>query len=262
LQFFAELWGLSHRLVFVKAKFVVYAETMYIPEPTTCLALQPVMAQAHRRAIRQLLAPPLNDAVPDAPLAQNTLVAPLANSNITTPSRLALSLDSNPDDADTANDWIVVIRRNKTRFLRNHDAMMAALTTALPQETWHVFDEGNPDGKFPAPGIPQWQVFARAKLVVAPHGAGLANLLACPANVDVVEMLGEGIDSDLCFLHLALALGLRYHPVHMINPGEGWNYEADIEQVVHVVTSIVQQQSEDKRARRTDRPSLPTALLA
>jgi Glycosyltransferase 61 len=133
----------------------------------------------------------------------------------------------------------VVVRRNKTRFLRNHDEMMAALTAALPNEKWYVFDEGNPDGKFPSPGIPQWQVFARAKLVLAPHGAGLANLLACPSNIDVVEMLGEGGDGNLCFLHLSLALGLRYHPVHMINPYKSWNYEADITQVVHVVTSIV-----------------------
>jgi Glycosyltransferase 61 len=116
--------------------------------------------------------------------------------------------------------------------------MMAALTTALPHEKWYVFDEGDRD-KFPAPGIAQWNVFARAKLVVAPHGAGLANLLACPSNVDVVEMLGEGSDTSLCFLHLSLALGLRYHPVHMINPYKSWNYEADIDQVVHVVTSIV-----------------------
>jgi capsular polysaccharide biosynthesis protein len=270
LQFFAEQWGLGHRLVLVKAKFVVYAETMYIPEPTTCLALQPVMAQAHRRAIRHLLPRPppqpvpLNGTVPDVslPVSQTLTssahhpVAMANNNNATTP-KLALSSDLGTD-ADTANDWIVVIRRNKTRYLRNHDAMMAALTAALPHEKWYVFDEGKPDGKFPAPGIPQWQVFARAKLVVAPHGAGLANLLACPSNVDVVEMLGEGIDSELCFLHLALALGLRYHPVHMIHPGEGWNYEADIAQVVHVVTSIVQS---EERTRRTDSPSL-TATLA
>jgi Glycosyltransferase 61 len=265
LQFFAEIWGLGHRLVFVKAKFVVYADTMYIPEPTTCLALQPIMAQAHRRAIRHLLLPPMGAAVPNGPLAPTRTnearqaVAQLANATKTTSRLPPLSSNWDHTDADSANDWIVVIRRNKTRFLRNHDAMMAALTSALPHETWYVFDEGNPDGRFPAPGIPQWQVFGRAKLVVAPHGAGLANLLASPTNIDVVEMLGEGIDSDLCFLHLALALGLRYHPVHMIHPGEGWNYEADIEQVVHVVKSIVQSEERSRR-RSTDRPLLTASV--
>jgi Glycosyltransferase 61 len=265
LQFFAEIWGLGHRLVFVKAKFVVYADTMYIPEPTTCLALQPIMAQAHRRAIRHLLLPPMGAAVPNGPLAPTRTnearqaVAQLANATKTTSRLPPLSSNWDHTDADSANDWIVVIRRNKTRFLRNHDAMMAALTSALPHETWYVFDEGNPDGRFPAPGIPQWQVFGRAKLVVAPHGAGLANLLASPTNIDVVEMLGEGIDSDLCFLHLALALGLRYHPVHMIHPGEGWNYEADIEQVVHVVKSIVQSEERSRRSS-TDRPLLKASV--
>jgi Glycosyltransferase 61 len=160
----------------------------------------------------------------------------------------------NKQDDDLDADWIVVIRRRKGRFLRNHDYMMAALTAALPNEKWYVFDEGDRDN-FPAPGIPQWNVFARAKLVVAPHGAGLANLLACPSNTDVVETLGEGRDTSLCFLHLALALGQRYHPVHMIHPNRFGNYEADIEQVVHVVTSIVR----SSRTPRTESQSLTSS---
>jgi hypothetical protein len=48
--------------------------------------------------------------------------------------------------------------------------------------------------------------------------------------------------ASLCFLHLALALGLRYHPVHMINP--------DIAQVVHVVASIVVSEKSLHRSKR------------
>jgi Glycosyltransferase 61 len=264
IQHYANIWGLGHRVVVVGAMDVVYAKTMYIPEPTPCLALQPILAQAQRHAIRSALQreplppskstenqsqfqPPLG--VEAATAATDTLLVNSATATETSTFPESAT-DKHDDDLDIA-DWIVVIRRRKGRFLRNHDDMMAALTTALPHEKWYVFDEGNVDGKFPAPGIPQWQVFARAKLVVAPHGAGLANLLACPPNIDVVEMLGEGGDTSLCFLHLALALGLRYHPVHMIHPNRFGNYEADIEQVVHVVTSIVQSER-----TRTNRHSL------
>jgi Glycosyltransferase 61 len=246
LKHYADIWGLGHRLVFIGALEVVYAKTMYIPEPSTCLALQPIMAQAQRHAIRSILRQqPVSTNQSQVPQPLNvdavasTLTVNTVNATETPTSMLKSAINNNDDDLDTAADWIVVVRRNKTRFLRNHDEMMAALTAALPNEKWYVFDEGNPDGKFPSPGIAQWQVFARAKLVLAPHGAGLANLLACPSNIDVVEMLGEGGDGNLCFLHLSLALGLRYHPVHMINPYKGWNYEADIAQVVNVVTSIV-----------------------
>jgi Glycosyltransferase 61 len=264
LKHYADIWGLGHRLVFIGALEVVYAKTMYIPEPSTCLALQPIMAQAQRNAIRTVLRqqpvsanqsqvqPPLNVDAAASTLPVNTV-------NTTEPSisMLKSTMDNNGGNLDTDADWIVVVRRNKTRFLRNHDEMMAALTTALPNEKWYIFDEGNPDGKFPSPGIPQWQVFARAKLIVAPHGAGLANLLACRSNIDVVEMLGEGGDGNLCFLHMSLALGLRYHPVHMINPYRGWNYEADIAQVVHVVSSIVQSGSS-----RTDSPDSQSHFAA
>jgi Glycosyltransferase 61 len=248
LKFFADIWGMGDRLEWVGLDLVVYADTMYIPEPTTCLALQPIMAQAYRSAIHNVLReqpvstdqsqlpPPLNvDA------ATSTLPVNTANATETSISMQKSATDNNVDDLDTAADWIVVIRRRYSRFLRNHDDMMTALTAALPNEKWYVFDdEGQPNYK--SPGIPQWQVFKRAKLVVAPHGAGLANLLACPLNIDVVEMLGVGKDSELCFLHLSLALGHRHHPVHMINleEGERRSYEADIEQVLQVVTSIVQ----------------------
>jgi Glycosyltransferase 61 len=245
LKFFADIWGMGDRLVFVGLDLVVYADTMYIPEPTPCLSLQPIMAQAYSSAIHNVLREqPVNtDHSPFIPAlhadaAASTLPVNTVNA---TETMQKTALDNNDD---TAADWIVVIRRRYKRYLRNHDDMMAALTAALPNEKWYVFDdEGQPN--YSSPGVPQWQVFKRAKLVVAPHGAGLANLLACRSNIDVVEMLGAGRDSELCFLHLSLALGHRHHLVHMINleEGERRSYEADIEQVVHVVTSIVQSES-------------------
>jgi Glycosyltransferase 61 len=248
LKYFAEIWGLGDRLVFVGLDLVVYADTMYIPEPTPCLSLQPIMAQAYSSAIHNVLReqPVDTDHAPFIPALTGDATADTLAVN----SMNASALDSNDD---TAADWIVVIRRRYNRFLRNHDEMMDALTAALPNEKWYVFDdEGQPN--YSAPGIPQWQVFARAKLVLAPHGAGLANLLACRSNIDVVEMLGNGKDSELCFLHLSLALGHRHHPVHMINmqDGERRSYEADIEQVVHVVTSIVQSETSTVSSSQTN----------
>jgi Glycosyltransferase 61 len=261
---YAKLWGLDHRLVLVGLRSVVYAQKMYIPEPSTCLALQPLMAQAHRHAIQDVIgSSKKSDIESGEPQRRQSLSTSLRSGSghkdsvaaITAGSSKALNATTTKvvaptwtiNDVDDESDWIVVVRRNKTRYLRNHDGMMTALRTALPHEKWFVFDEGNIDGTYPKPGLPQWKVFARAKLVVAPHGAGLSNLLASRTGTHVVELLGNDKDADLCFLHLALALGMNYHPLHMMKQqvlprklGGGTTYEADIAHVVDVVTQIVQ----------------------
>ena len=63
---------------------------------------------------------------------------------------------------------------------------MAALRAQLPGEE---IDE------LPAAGVPAEEMvarFARAKLIVGPHGAGLIGLIFAPADVAVVEFTLEG----------------------------------------------------------------------
>lgn len=54
----------------------------------------------------------------------------------------------------------------------------------------------------------QLLMFARAKVVVAAHGAGMANLIVAPADCHLV-MLPMWPMSDNSFIHLPAALGLR-----------------------------------------------------
>lgn len=52
------------------------------------------------------------------------------------------------------------------------------------------------------PVLSQLQTFATASLVVAPHGAGLANMIVSSLHTPVLE-IGPP-DCSTCFLHLAL----------------------------------------------------------
>jgi hypothetical protein len=68
------------------------------------------------------------------------------------------------------------------------------------------------------PLVEQIELFASADLVIAPHGAGLANLAFCRAGTQVVELLGEGLSWSV-YEHLARDSDLRYVPVdalHMV----------------------------------------------
>ncbi|TVR25574.1 MAG: glycosyltransferase family 61 protein [Nitriliruptor sp.] len=58
----------------------------------------------------------------------------------------------------------------------------------------------------------QMRVFRRATSIVAPHGAGLANLIWSEQPCRVVEIFPHGMHND-CYARLAASLGFRYRPI-------------------------------------------------
>ena len=63
----------------------------------------------------------------------------------------------------------------------------------------------------------QINAFRGAKVVVAPHGAGLANLVFCAAGTRVVEIFHRSWVNP-CFWQLAALKGLDYRPVVLLSP--------------------------------------------
>ena len=62
------------------------------------------------------------------------------------------------------------------------------------------------------PWVEQINAFARAREIVAPHGAGLANLVFCCPGARVVEFFNAAYVNP-CFWRLAALRGLDYRPV-------------------------------------------------
>ncbi len=54
------------------------------------------------------------------------------------------------------------------------------------------------------------QLFAQAKVVLGPHGAGLANLLFCRPATQVLELFPGQVSARICYWTLSEALGHRY----------------------------------------------------
>lgn len=59
----------------------------------------------------------------------------------------------------------------------------------------------------------QIRLFQGAELVVAPHGAALANIIFCRPGATIVELF-SGTYVNVCYQHLAGVCGLRHHSVH------------------------------------------------
>jgi len=100
-----------------------------------------------------------------------------------------------------------LIKRSQKRFLVNHCEVELALKSLAHQYGLEYFHY--PDNPIPNVNT-TLDVFSRAAVIVAPHGAGLANLVLVPSGAFVVEVLMEQ-DINLCYQALSYQLGHRWH---------------------------------------------------
>ena len=55
------------------------------------------------------------------------------------------------------------------------------------------------------------ELFACSNIIIAPHGAGLSNIIACKPGTVVIEVLLEGKLLNLCYMYLGVKLNLKYN---------------------------------------------------
>jgi capsular polysaccharide biosynthesis protein len=100
---------------------------------------------------------------------------------------------------------ILIRRKEIRRSLMNHAELLDLLQIKRPDLEWIVFDS--------QPFDECVDIFSRAQLVVAPHGAGLTNMLFSPPKTRIIELM-PSINPNLCYYHLAALL----HFDHCIIP--------------------------------------------
>ncbi len=80
----------------------------------------------------------------------------------------------------------------------------------------------------------QAAMFRRAKCVVAPHGAGLTNLIFAPRGTQLIELFPPHYAKPSCFYNLALANALHYSRIAG-KAGKGFEYEIDVREILKAV---------------------------
>ena len=108
-------------------------------------------------------------------------------------------------------DTIVLIKRSAKRWFNNHNSILKMLKSIAEKSHLSV----KVFGDRPPPTIPESRkLFNRAIMVVAPHGAGLSNIIFSQPGTCVVEGLCyEANKVNHCYKHLAQVLGHIYHGV-------------------------------------------------
>ena len=151
------------------------------------------------------------DSVVHADILYMPAGGPCGNSPLFTTQLLADLIRRNVNlTTSTERNVVVLIKRSKKRWFANHDAIYAMLQRHASHFnlTVEVFADN------PLPSLDKTiEMFGRALVVIAPHGAGEANLIFSQAGTLLIEGLCYDSDNmtNLCFRNMAQALGLRYY---------------------------------------------------
>jgi hypothetical protein len=95
----------------------------------------------------------------------------------------------------------ILIRRHKTRYIENEDELFEECKEKFPHLKWVIFDTLTPDDTA--------QLFSKAEVIVAPHGAGLTNMIFSKRGVSIYEFMPLD-EPNLCYWHLSEVLGNSY----------------------------------------------------
>jgi capsular polysaccharide biosynthesis protein len=83
-------------------------------------------------------------------------------------------------------------------------------------------------------------IFARARVVIGPHGAGLTNIAFCCPGTTLYEIMGDRLINP-CYANLAHSLGMNYcveaFPCHGKEPGRD-EWSVDLEEVVATIEKL------------------------
>ncbi|CAB1120095.1 unnamed protein product [Ectocarpus sp. CCAP 1310/34] len=128
---------------------------------------------------------------------------------------------------------IVLVVRTTLRGLQNNEEVKEALKISFPSFDVVEFFGTDPVGH-------QFKTFATAAMIVAPHGAGLANIIVAPLHTPVLEI--APISCPPCFLRLALKL----HHIYARHPGDHWSqecmswYEPPVDEIIELARDLLE----------------------
>lgn len=143
------------------------------------------------------------------------------------PQKIALIRDAVTQKTQfTRTRGILVFRREAVRRILNSDDVLAMVKRCFPHLEWVVFDT------LPFPETVA--LFATAAVIVAPHGAGLTNMLFSAAGVRIIEFMPVQ-HPNLCYWHLSELLGNSYSMIPC--PTTGGNFQIDVAAVESLIVS-------------------------
>ena len=127
---------------------------------------------------------------------------------------------------------LLVLKRKHSRSVTNHNQLLNALQDKFVDFhiTTHLGNE---------PVIEQLQMFYNSDVIVAPHGAGLSNIVACRPQTIVVEFMPAYPHVNICYMSMAFKLGLYYVSIAVQNADQYNPMTVDVLSVVNTLQDAI-----------------------
>jgi capsular polysaccharide biosynthesis protein len=122
---------------------------------------------------------------------------------------------------------VLLYRQESTRKILNHDETLSMLKTKYPDLEWVVFDKLSPEDTA--------ALFARAKLIVGPHGAGFTNMIFAPKGVHIVEFISMEAP-NVCYWHMSEMIGNHHSMIPCYT--KDTQFMIDTDEVSNLLPSI------------------------
>ena len=129
---------------------------------------------------------------------------------------------------------VVLIQRSRHRRLKQYTAIKSKLQTIAHDYKLDLkiySDAPTPSDRN------TWLMFYNAVMIVAPHGAGLSNMLLSRPGIYVVEVLCKG-SSNFCYKHLSVRQGNYYRGIVAKSGCEG-GMTVNVTQVMDAVKALL-----------------------
>lgn len=97
---------------------------------------------------------------------------------------------------------ILIFRREVLRRILNLKATFEMVKECFPNIEWKIFDT--------LPFDQTTELFSKAKIIFAPHGAGLTNTIFAPKGTIIYELMPLE-RPNLCYYHISEMLGHKHH---------------------------------------------------
>jgi capsular polysaccharide biosynthesis protein len=97
---------------------------------------------------------------------------------------------------------VIIYRIEDERRLLNHNDMLNYLNNKYSNIKWVVFHVMS--------FLDTINLFSKAKIIIAPHGAGLTNMMFSPTGCNIIELMPYS-DPNECYYHLSSMLDHNYY---------------------------------------------------
>jgi len=97
---------------------------------------------------------------------------------------------------------VIIYRIEDERRILNHNDMLNHLNNKYSNIKWVVFHVMS--------FLDTINLFSKAKIIIAPHGAGLTNMMFSPTGCNIIELMPYS-DPNECYYHLSSILDHNYY---------------------------------------------------